>query len=120
MSAPHPAHEDMPALFMAEALVRDGRWSMIVAGPDQAVVTEAPLDLGPADELQASDGTEPGRGLIAHGTIPTPVLPAHAASATLAEHGYIVARQAAVDPKTATGWEVADGAWTAPCHPAAP
>lgn len=120
MSTPHPAHDGMPALYMAEALVRHGRWSVIVTGPDLAVVTEEPIDLGPADDRAVSDGSEPGRGLIAHGMNPTPVLPAAAANAALAPHGFVISPQAVDDPSRARGWtEVADGMWTAPCHPTA-
>lgn len=119
-AAPHPDHQGLPALYMAELAVYRGRWQLIVVAPGPEVVVDA-LDLGPADDLAVADPDSPGHHLIAASPEPQPVPPLKDAINRLPAVGYTIDPAAWADPAKLTGWtQVTHTCWTAPCHPVAP
>ncbi|MEV6421643.1 hypothetical protein [Streptomyces sp. NPDC051662] len=119
-AAPHPDHQGLPALYMAELSVWRERWQMIVVAPGPEVVVDA-LDLGPADTLAVADADGPGHHVIIPSPDPQPVPPLTDAISRLPAVGYTVDPAAWADPAKLNGWtQVTYTCWTAPCHTAAP
>ncbi|MFJ9574505.1 hypothetical protein [Streptomyces bacillaris] len=117
---PHPDHQGLPGLYMAELAVWRERWQMIVVAPGQEVVVEA-VDFGPADTLAVADPDGPGHHMIMPSPDPQPVPPLADATHRLPALGYTIDPVAWADPAKLTGWtQVMYTCWTAPCHPVAP
>ncbi|MCX4681419.1 hypothetical protein OG413_40185 [Streptomyces sp. NBC_01433] len=119
-AAPHPDHQGLPTLYMAELAVWRERWQMIVVAPGPEVVVDA-LDLGPADTLAVAAPDGPGHHMIVPSPDPQPVPPLGDAISRLPTVGYTIDPAAWTDPAKLNGWtQVAYTVWTAHCHPAAP
>ncbi|WP_439681654.1 helix-turn-helix domain-containing protein [Embleya sp. MST-111070] len=76
--------------FAAEIDVRNDRRELIVIAPGGTRVTEPAVALDGAVVRALPDGSDAGRGPIEQPVVPTPVLPAEAASGALSEIGYVV------------------------------
>lgn len=119
MATPHPAHRGLPALYTATLGLHHDAWRLWVDGPEGQVAPAVTLDVPVIYEIADPDG--PGRYLIEQEPVPTPVPPIEAATALLADAGYVIAPVAAGGPRTWAGWtQIAREHWTAPCQPAAP
>lgn len=117
MAQPHPAHQNLPALYMAELSVWRGNWGLIVVGPGPEVLLDR-ADLGPAGDLAVPDWDDPGRHLINLGRVALPEPPVEAAATHLLECGYILAAASKDDQETLSGWvQVGAVEWTAHCRP---
>ena len=115
----HPAHADLPSLYLAETGVFRGRWTMSVIGPDLDIAAGPNLDLGPAEALTTAHPDDPGRYLVEVSS-KVPVLPRQEAECLLNKHGFVIEAAARDDARTDHGWtQVSDVNWTAPCQPVA-
>jgi hypothetical protein len=118
-AAPHPAHDGLPALYMAELSVWRDQWQMIVVALGPEVVVDA-LIIGPAQAVAVFAPDSPGNHLIDPGPRPRPVPPVTEAAQKLAAAGYTIDTAAWGDPSRLHGWiQATYDYWTAPCHPAA-